>query len=1228
MKKLYLALIVFFYCVVSCSTDGATQDAASTISSGTQYDEGTIAEAGQSDITKKQDYRNVEAESLSHDNVIEHKVLIVAYEPLVEMEVCEQVRENIIASTNYLVQTIEKDCRINERQDEEMIDLSTCFPHMEDTFPWIEAIFLGAPQVSSSELKNKLTGIQESLHSFMKKCIVASEDKCSITKCFGQLGSPYRISNELIYDLKEAASYKNDMSLNIRTFGIDKLTNEVTEIKGLIPHKTRDLRSHINDFPPTSLYTGDSLNIDNLAWCIANNAFFRDGIVFSVFKKNRCSENAIDYESLIDEFDICNKIADNEYDEVWLWGGSWYGYFESIMVGSNIDNTYVINAWKYIMRPDCVRPFIIMGFNYDVTSDYALHSFGHRAENILDNFLLSEGGQKYWNMFREFRRSYDDQNLIYHMGDIHYPPNPRNEKLSYKTIDDDQTPFMGDEVIIYSDSMPQQQLIKDGDYAFGVENRYGYINEPDAIVSSMHNAWIDYSIFNKDIQNAMRLGYPINDIIKEKLKNKVHKIDCNEWGCSQRTFLKWWFAHLPSSKGYNPFIDASMNWWDYIFFKEEDKELYEYTVQKSSISSWNIESASSFDRCDSSDYFIDFVSGIQIVKTMLLPGLKTCDPDTNRIASIATLCSNSIDTHGWDATVDLENNLEKLNGQGKVDIEAYEQYGFQGCIDLDRDRLVPVDYYFCKDHGDNKKLFIMKDISHKASCDYTGEILYNDANSFGECASNKKDLSIFSDGINIVEVKQKDLDTFSGFIESILVLQSNADEGSFMKKICDPITGYDIAFDEFKNLCASFEPWTIDSVCVNTDSTDYSQGKPFVCNYLDIEGIMQELIVVYVFSDEESKYLGWKCDGVAPIPKDTVEDFYRNGLCAEFIGSDGINEVAITKEGKICDPFNGPVEPEKLCQPTAIKIPTCLGPGYKFQGFKGICKFIPSNSQISHLYTDGSITIEFYETISEQYLDNLNWLCDTDDQYGRPKNLDDWFIQYGCREGIDYIYSDDYGKYFALVDESGMMCCLKGSSDVDNHIPHESCLTEPLSYFGADCIDGIPMWSFYEKVMDRDIPSFEGHSTTTTVTVAAKIFNNWEAEDFFFCENDRLKTFKQFEVMNNNCQEEADFLLLCDSNEEDCIAIAMVDDEDMICNPFTGDPVNVYEFCDLDKDAFLVESGYEINTLNNMQGIFIRRCQLSDYPIGTADGRLPIFKKLPKIDGSTLGPTLHFNDVV
>ena len=91
-----------------------------------------------------------------------------------------------------------------------------------------------------------------------------------------------------------------------------------------------------------------------------------------------------DYDQIIQKFDILQKVEGEQIDEVWMFGGPYFGFYESRMVGRG---AFWCNGPA--MEKDC-RRFVIMGFNYERSVKEMVHDYGHRAESLLAKEFDSE----------------------------------------------------------------------------------------------------------------------------------------------------------------------------------------------------------------------------------------------------------------------------------------------------------------------------------------------------------------------------------------------------------------------------------------------------------------------------------------------------------------------------------------------------------------------------------------------------------------------------------------------------------------------------------------------------------------------------------------------------------------------------------------------------------------------------------------------------------------------
>ncbi|MBV6395021.1 MAG: hypothetical protein HFACDABA_00592 [Anaerolineales bacterium] len=84
-----------------------------------------------------------------------------------------------------------------------------------------------------------------------------------------------------------------------------------------------------------------------------------------------------DYIRIIQDLSLLALVRDRVIDEVWMFGGPYFGFYESRMVGRG---AYWCNAPAIEQTG---RRFVMMGYNYQRDLSEMVHNFGHRAESIL-----------------------------------------------------------------------------------------------------------------------------------------------------------------------------------------------------------------------------------------------------------------------------------------------------------------------------------------------------------------------------------------------------------------------------------------------------------------------------------------------------------------------------------------------------------------------------------------------------------------------------------------------------------------------------------------------------------------------------------------------------------------------------------------------------------------------------------------------------------------------------
>ncbi len=84
-----------------------------------------------------------------------------------------------------------------------------------------------------------------------------------------------------------------------------------------------------------------------------------------------------DYSRILADFNILQEVGTASVDEVWMFGGPLFGFYESCMVGKG---AFWCNGPQIQAE---TRRFLVMGFNYERSVKEMVHDYGHRVENIL-----------------------------------------------------------------------------------------------------------------------------------------------------------------------------------------------------------------------------------------------------------------------------------------------------------------------------------------------------------------------------------------------------------------------------------------------------------------------------------------------------------------------------------------------------------------------------------------------------------------------------------------------------------------------------------------------------------------------------------------------------------------------------------------------------------------------------------------------------------------------------
>lgn len=237
-----------------------------------------------------------------------------------------------------------------------------------------------------------------------------------------------------------------------------------------------------------------------------------------------------DYNAIINENGIEQKVKEGKVDEVWLWAYPEVDpppltpvyWCESIMAGNG---AYLINCPRVVSGVDS-KAFVMMGFNYERGMPEALESYGHRTESIIKRVYGSwEALETHdWNKFTLLDRDLSGRSGV---GNAH---NAFNAEVSIDPTRD-------------------------------------YHRTSTRIVATSADDWYNFP--------------QMIDVRTDK--------NCTDWGCTDYGYLKWWYDHMPHVSGFKE--GRLNNWWRYIVDVDQfkDKTFLVQEVDESDLTELNTE---------------------------------------------------------------------------------------------------------------------------------------------------------------------------------------------------------------------------------------------------------------------------------------------------------------------------------------------------------------------------------------------------------------------------------------------------------------------------------------------------------------------------------------------------------------------------------------------------------------------------------------------------------------
>lgn len=235
---------------------------------------------------------------------------------------------------------------------------------------------------------------------------------------------------------------------------------------------------------------------------------YTDDQYIACFRAKTCNEReTLNYRKVLTDHRVCEKFNAGEIDELWLWGGPFFGYWEANMAGTGAFDT----NGAVVTGTTCQGKLNIMGFNYEREPERMLEDMGHRVEGTMVHLF---GG-------------------VWRNGYLKLPnPFPANanvfERFTARGFDN-TTAACG--------------------------NIHGSLNTP--VYDRINNAW-GYDFTNPNLERNTCDDwdrYP-------NLTGATTTNNCTRWGCNDLGWHTYWLSKIPKYVGTHNGLHN--NWWVYM----------------------------------------------------------------------------------------------------------------------------------------------------------------------------------------------------------------------------------------------------------------------------------------------------------------------------------------------------------------------------------------------------------------------------------------------------------------------------------------------------------------------------------------------------------------------------------------------------------------------------------------------------------------------------------------
>lgn len=227
-------------------------------------------------------------------------------------------------------------------------------------------------------------------------------------------------------------------------------------------------------------------------------------------------DDRFDYQDLLKEFNLLQRVNNNEIDEVWVFSYPFAGMYESVMCGTK---AFWCNGPVIDNTPG--RRFAVMGFSYERGVGEMEEDLGHRMENIMAKVYGAED-------FLHWTYAYDRSKS----------PFVKQEPEKYDAVKYAGTNLFA-KFLLYDRIAPGNAQCGNVHYAPNSQRDYEWGNATPVVTYA--DDWLTFPSLPR----------------VQKMQN------ANSWGNGDiRGHHRWWFTRFPKIAGRQNGI--RLNWWSYI----------------------------------------------------------------------------------------------------------------------------------------------------------------------------------------------------------------------------------------------------------------------------------------------------------------------------------------------------------------------------------------------------------------------------------------------------------------------------------------------------------------------------------------------------------------------------------------------------------------------------------------------------------------------------------------